>query len=157
MKIFINIIEKEISDIINYTFTNYINNGKSENLIKNEKKTLKLIDGIDKICNNSLQIINIKKINNIINLKENIPKILIFIKSYLLYYILLFISFYLKKENFNNLIIQIQNSNKLLSNPNTDSKIVLNLYNYIIQLKYILNNLNNDKFNNDIIYNNNYK
>ena len=69
MKIFINIIEKEISDIINYTFTNYINNGKLENLIKNEKKTLKLIDGIDKICNNSLQIINIKKINNIINLK----------------------------------------------------------------------------------------
>ena len=156
MKIFINIIEKEISDIINYIFNNYINNKKLEKLINN-KNNLNLINNIDKISNSSLQIVNIKKIKNIINLKENIPKILLFIKSYLLYYILLFISFYLNKEEFSNLIIQIQNSNKLLSNSNTDSKVILNLYNYITQLKYIFNNLNNDKFNNDIIYNNNYK
>tara|TARA_Y100000768_G_scaffold222738_1_gene167990 strand:+ start:7235 stop:11677 length:4443 start_codon:yes stop_codon:yes gene_type:complete len=158
MKIFINIIENEISNIINITFNNFIKNKKLENIIKKEKNVSKIIENINNISDLLIQKIDIKKIKEIINLKENIPKIILFIKTYLFYYILLFTSFYLKEENFIDLIIKIQNitSNKLLIN-NNDSKKIINLYNFLTQVKFILNNINTDKFNNELKYNIKYK
>ena len=155
MKIFINIIENEISNIITYTYTNYISNKKLEKVISKKNNKI-LINYINELSENTIKIVNIKKITNIINLKENIKKILEFIKLYQLYYILLFISYYYKISDYNNIIVNLQKNNILLPDANNNTKKILNLYNFITQLKYVINNLNNETTFNKIKYNNNY-
>lgn len=159
---YINLVEEEISKIFNKIYDSFIINKKLEKIYKESSKIEVLNKNLFNIILNLLNELDVKKLQNILKKKNNYQKIILIIKKYITYYLILYFSFIINNENFyKNLIIKLQKidtNNKILFNLD-DSNNILDIYIFITEFMKILdlykNNL--DEFNNKILKNNNYK
>ena len=131
MPYYVNIIESEIENIFNLIFNNLIQNNKLKMLLKNEN-----INKLNELFNNEIDkyLYNVskKKVQDNLKKKENYDKLLIMIKKYITFYILLFSSQIINNnDNFRNLIIKLDkvNNNKILINDNV--QVLLKIFEFL--------------------------
>ena len=161
MSIYVNIVEEEISNIFNFTFNTYIGNNLFKNILKKNNNVKDLNKYLINLVEDIDTKIDTKKITKIINNENNLIKIKIIIKKYIIYYLCLIISYYIKEDEYKNILIKLQKTtvNNLFIN-NDDSLNIINQYLFLKNYLYVLNLYNNDKENfkknilNDEKYNN---
>lgn len=160
--LYINIVEEEISNIINILFDSFIINNKLKNIISKNKNISDINNTLVKTTNEYLKNVDIDKIKSLLKKKSNYIKIILIIKKYINYYLLLFSSNIIKDENsYKDTIIKLQKlsaNEKILFNDD-DSKNILNIHFFLQNFIYIINIFKNDneKFNKEIKNNPDYK
>ena len=144
MNSYINIIELEISNIINLLYDNLITN----NLLKNNLKNLE--NFLEKEINKYILKINKDKIKKILKKENQINKIIDIIKKYIFYYISLFTNYYIKDINeYKNIIIKLKKNNNFLKYVDNNNNI-LHIHDFLIKFIEIIKNLKNKNLTNFI-------